>query len=432
MWRIVSPPVDETKETKMGQMAVMQTEPQPIVACTVSRDVQFFDLLIEDMEDALGERWGDLGFEDALAFLDQPDADTLEFIAVALNAQDEGDLGLISSVISAAKAKGLKVILIAEDVSPKALHQLLREGGDEFIPYPLPEGELSQAIDRVLAEEPPAPPAPQEPRNTLKATGDRSGVVIPVQGMAGGVGTTTFAVNFAWELANIDKKTPPRVVLLDFGMQFGSVSTFLDMPRREAVLEMLSDTEAMDEEVFMQALLPFESKLYVLTSPADLVPMDIVSPEDIERVIELARTNFDYVVIDMPPVMVEWSQAVLEAAHVYFALTELDMRSAQNTLRLKRALQAEELPFQKLRFVLNRAPKFTDLNGKSRVKRMAESLGISIEVQLPDGGKIVTQANDHGAPLSETAAKNPLRKEIAKLAQSVHEHNTADADAAHG
>lgn len=241
MWRIVSPPVDETKETKMGQMAVMQTEPQPIVACTVSRDVQFFDLLIEDMEDALGERWGDLGFEDALAFLDQPDADTLEFIAVALNAQDEGDLGLISSVISAAKAKGLKVILIAEDVSPKALHQLLREGGDEFIPYPLPEGELSQAIDRVLAEEPPAPPAPQEPRNTLKATGDRSGVVIPVQGMAGGVGTTTFAVNFAWELANIDKKTPPRVVLLDFGMQFGSVSTFLDMPRREAVLEMLSD-----------------------------------------------------------------------------------------------------------------------------------------------------------------------------------------------
>ncbi|NVK07333.1 MAG: pilus assembly protein CpaE, partial [Marivivens sp.] len=130
----------------MGQIAVMQPEPQPIVACTVSRDVQFFDLLIEDMEEALGERWGDLGFEDALAFLEQPDADTLEFIAVALNAEDEGDLGLISNVISAAKAKGLKVVLIAEDVSPKALHQLLREGGDEFIPYPLPEGELSQAI----------------------------------------------------------------------------------------------------------------------------------------------------------------------------------------------------------------------------------------------------------------------------------------------
>jgi pilus assembly protein CpaE len=34
---------------------------------------------------------------------------------------------------------------------------------------------------------------------------------------------------------------------------------------------------------------------------------------------------------------------------------------------------------------------------------------------LPDGGKQVTQANDHGLPLAETAAKNPLRKEIQKL-----------------
>ena len=34
--------------------AVLQHETQPIVACTVSRDVQIFDLLIEDMEAALG------------------------------------------------------------------------------------------------------------------------------------------------------------------------------------------------------------------------------------------------------------------------------------------------------------------------------------------------------------------------------------------
>ena len=101
-------------------------------------------------------------------------------------------------------------------------------------------------------------------------------------------------------------------------------------------------------------------------------------------------------------------------------MIELDMRSAQNALRLKRALQAEELPFNKLRFALNRAPKFTDLNGKSRVKRMGESLGISIDLQLPDGGKPVMQSGDHGLPLANSAAKNPLRREIAKLAKSLH------------
>ena len=47
--------------------AALRPEPHPIVACTISRDVQAFDLLIEDMEANLGESWGDLGFPDALA-----------------------------------------------------------------------------------------------------------------------------------------------------------------------------------------------------------------------------------------------------------------------------------------------------------------------------------------------------------------------------
>jgi pilus assembly protein CpaE len=409
----------------MSMSAALKPEPQPLVACTISRNVQNFDLLIEDMEAALGEAWGDLSFAEALKFLEQPDADQLEFVAIALNAEDEADLGLVTDIIAAAKARKIKVILIADEVSPAALHQLLREGGDEFVPYPLPEGELARAIDRIMAP-PPEEPVKPELRNTLRATGDRSGVVIPVQGMAGGTGATTLAVNLAWELANVDKDSPPRVCLIDLGLQFGSVATYLDLPRREAVLELMSDTEAMDSDTFMQALLSFNQKLHVLTSPTDLVPLELIGPKDVERIIEIARVNFDYVVIDMPPTITEWTEAVLNAAHVFFATLELDMRSAQNTLRLKRAMTSEGLPFAKYRFVLNRAPGFADLSGRSRVKRLAESLGIAIEVMLPDGGRQVAQTGDQGLPLSEGAPKNALRKEIAKLAKSVHEVNEAD------
>ena len=42
---------------------------------------------------------------------------------------------------------------------------------------------------------------------------------------------------------------------------------------------------------------------------------------------------------------------------------------------------------------------------------------------LPDGGKAVQEAGDNGQPLAEAARKNPLRKEIQKLAQSIHELN---------
>ncbi|WP_413870787.1 AAA family ATPase [Albidovulum sp.] len=415
----------------MSSVAALQPEPAPIVACTISRDVSNFDLLIEDMEVELGESWGDLSFDDAMLFLNQPDADALEFVAIAVDSDDENDLARISGIISTAKEKGVKVILIAEEVSPIALHQLLRLGADDFVPYPLPENALhdaierlrrAPAIDQILPEQPAAP--------AFKPKGDRDGVILPVHGLAGGTGATTFAVNLAWELATIQKANGPRVCLLDFDFQYGSVSTYLDLPRREAVYEMLSDTAAMDNVSFLQALLNYNDKMHVMTAPSEMLPLDIVTSEDINRVLDVARANFDFVVVDMPSTVVQWTEAVLNKAHVYFATMELDMRSAQNALRMIRALKAEELPFEKLRYVLNRAPKFTDLSGKSRVKRLAESLDITIELQLPDGTKQVTQSNDHGLPLAETAAKNPLRREIAKLAKSIHDLNLAAEAAA--
>lgn len=407
------------------------TMPQPetptLVACTVSRDVQNFDLLIEDMESALGESWGDLGFAEALAFFGQPEAEGMEFIAVAIDEEDEDNIVLLGEIITKAKGRGIKVILIAEDVTPAALHSLLRQGADEFVPYPLPEGELAQAITRIRAEE---EEVEEVAKPRLKAGAQKDGALIVVHGLAGGVGATTMAVNLAWELATVSKNENPSVCLLDFDLQFGSVATFLDLPRREVVYEMLSDTENMDEEIFGQALLTYEDSLQVLTAPADMLPLDLLTSEDISRVLEVARAQFDYVIVDMPSTLVQWSETVLTEAHVYFALLELDMRCAQNTLRFKRALQSEELPVEKLRYVMNRGPKFTDLGAKSRIKRMAESLSISIDVNLPDGGKPITQANDHGQPLAVSAAKSPLRREIAKLAASIHDLRGDQAEAA--
>lgn len=412
----------------MGSEA-LQADQSQILACTVCRDVQNFELLIVDMEEALGEQWGDLGLEDAVPFMEQPDAEHLEFIALAIDDMDEDALDDLTEIITEARNRNIRTLLIAEDVTPASLHHLLRNGADEFIPYPLPPGELQAAIEKIRARANTPEPS-QAPQVKLAANEEsREGVVIAVHGLAGGTGATTLATNLGWELATISK-TPPSVCLLDLDLQFGTMSTYLDLPRPESVFELITDTESMDSESFGQALQTYEEKLHVLTAPSDIIPLDLIGPEDVERVIEMARKHYDYVIVDMPSTLVQWSEVVLQAAHVYFATMEIDMRSAQNAMRLKRALQAEDLPFEKLRYVMNRAPKFTDLAGKSRVKRLAESLSIGIDLHLPDGGKQVLQAADHGQPLAVAAAKNPLRKEIAKLANSLHALDQSDDKAA--
>ena len=251
--------------------AMKQPDASPIVACTISRDVSNFDLLIEDMETALGEAWGDLGFPEALSYLNQSEAETLEFVAIAIDEEDETRLPMIGEIIGLAQTRDIKVILIADDVSPAALHQLLREGADEFVPYPLPENELQAAIERLRAPAQ-AAVAPASPK---VIAGD--GVLLGVHGLAGGTGATTLAVNLAWELATVSKTNAPRVCILDLGLQFGSVSTFLDLPRREPVFEMWSDTESMDEDIFKQALVSYEDRLWVLTAPPEVLPLDLIT-----------------------------------------------------------------------------------------------------------------------------------------------------------
>jgi pilus assembly protein CpaE len=411
----------------MTTKANVQSDPAPILACTISRDVQRFDLLIDDMEHELGEAWGDLNFEDALVFLKQPDSSGMQFVAIAVDSDDEHELNKMNDVIKAAKAKKIKVLLIANQVSPSVLYQMQKLGADDFVPYPLPEGALHDAIERLRKPSPVIPegydPATGTFTGQTKPKGDRHGVILPVHGMAGGVGASTFAANLAWELSNVPGAAGIKVCLIDLDLQFGTIATYLDLPRKEVVLEVLSDATSLDGDSLIRSMQLYGEKLHVLTAPTDMLPLDMVSPEDIGRILDIAQGNFDFVIVDMPSTVVAWTEAVLNRAHVYFALLELDLRSAQNILRFIRALKAEALPSESVRYVLNRAPKFTDLSAKARVKRMAESLDIDIEVQLPDGGDQVAQANDHGLPLSESAAKNPLRKELQKLAKSLHDLN---------
>jgi pilus assembly protein CpaE len=402
-------------------MGLRKTEEAGIDACAIARDVQAFELLIEDMETELGERWGGLDFTDGIAYLATPEAAALEFITVAVDRKDEDNLEPVTELIRVASQRGVKVILVAHDLTPMALHELLRLGADDFAPYPLPEGALHEAILRLRQKSVMAANTATEGGES----GNRNGVMVPVYGLAGGVGATTFTVNLAWELATEASKQGLKTCILDLDLQTGSVSTYLDLPRREAIFELLSDTPAMDNDSFSQAMLPFNDKLDVLTAPADALPLELLTPEDVDTILDMALSLYDFVIIDMPTTLVHWTETILQRADIYFAIMEMDMRSAQNALRFIRTLKAEDLPLEKVKFALNRAPKFTDIAARSRVKRMAENLNIDLELFLSDGGKQVVNAGDHGLPLSDSAPKNPLRKDYMKLAGTIFELSTS-------
>ena len=340
-------------------------------------------------------------------------SDAFAIFAVSTDAAEAVER--VAGLIRQARDAGMGVLLVTGELSSRTVHRLIREGVAEFTPYPDPDGALREAINRMRLMRSGAAPG-----LVAGATGQaRRGRLVTAYGVAGGVGASTFVVNLAWEIASAVRRQGQRVVLLDFNFQYGSVATYLDVPRREAVYELVSEAASLDQTGLAQALAVYQDKLHVLTAPRDALPLDIVSPADVTAIIGLAREAFDYVLIDMPQALMNWSEPVYTASDEFFAVMESDMRSAQNMFRFLRTLKAEDMPLDKIRFVLNRAPGLTDLSGKARVRRVAGSLGIDYAYQLPDGGRQVVNACDQGIPLADAARSSPLRREIARVAHSI-------------
>lgn len=378
-----------------------------------------FDALADNLDDEFGaDSWRIVANRDADRVIEESSR-AVPIAVFAISADLPQAIDGMAMLIKMASDAGMSVLLVVGDISSRSMHRLMRAGVAEFLPYPNEEGAFSEAIGRLRSDRSSGQPG-------TGGGSSKIGKVITAYGAAGGVGASTFIVNLAWELCLAGRKSGLSVALLDFNFQYGSVATYLDVPRREAVYELVSDASSLDQTGLVQALSTYQDTLHVLTAPRDALPLDIVSPSDVSAIVKQSQEAFDYVLIDMPQALMNWSEQVYAASDIFYGVMEIDMRSAQNMFRFLRTLKAEDMSLDKIRYVLNRAPGLTDLSGKARTKRVAESLGIEFMHLLPEGGKQVINACDQGVPLASSAKSNPLRKEIARVAKAMIE---ADAEA---
>lgn len=393
-------------------MALLKLKERVIEAYSVAQHHESFAQLEADLDGLFGENWAPLSYEKAGEALGRGELAGTEIVIACVENADAANLKPIETYIREAKRAKLPVILVASDVSATLLHHLLQLGADDFAPYPLPPNALSNIFDRISQKR-------EQPTASETKKRNRHGLILPVYAAAGGVGATTFAVNLAWEMAQHTRKTDQRVALVDLDFQYGSVATLLDLPRRDAVFELLTEPSSIDADTLGQAMTSFKSSMAVLSAPPEAMPLDIIAPEHVQKILSLLRERYDFVVVDLPRALTDWSGTILTEAETFFTVLQLDMRSAQNLMRYLRALRAEDLPGEKIQYVLNYAPGITNLSGKGRINRFSESLGVDIKILLPDGGSQVSAAADQGVPLSDLAPKNALRKEIRKIATTI-------------
>lgn len=119
-----------------------------------------------------------------------------------------------------------------------------------------------------------------------------NGRAIAILGAKGGVGTTTVAANLAAELANSKTRS---VLLLDLNLFLGDVGLHVGLEREPTVMTWMNSTE----DVTARAPIPRHRLGFsVLGLAPDLADADAVDAQDVLRLLNQLRAQFDVVVID--------------------------------------------------------------------------------------------------------------------------------------
>ncbi|MDD8021654.1 MAG: hypothetical protein PHX82_00895 [Paracoccaceae bacterium] len=384
----------------------------------------------------------DLQLSEALAVFAESDSDRFDLILVA-PADLTRSADSLRGVLGKASRLNAEVLVILPETAaiPAGLPASVRV----LVGPPFPKGGMDAllAVARPVESPPLAAPdmppalrkggilrrfrksaeaAPaQAPVSGLFVGGSTPIETIVVQGTCGGAGATTFATNLAVELA-ARRATPQggaAVCLLDLNLQFGNVANYLDLQETSRVSDAYRNLSRLDGDAFLACLQPIEPGLQVFTSPPDLVPMDALGGSGFDRLLDCARAVAPLVVIDMPPVLTDWSEQAFNIADRVLCVSLLDVRAAHNARHIASVMKAIGLPAARVRHILNRAAPKRGGDLMLRVRKFEQGLGTAFDALLSDGGAEVSTACDLGHSLRKACPANPLAREIHRLAQSV-------------
>jgi pilus assembly protein CpaE len=320
-------------------------------------------------------------------------------IAVAeLPKVTDSDLGLIESTL--ATRPNVSLILVTDETSSDFLLRAMRAGVREVV---LPNSGIDalqsafrRQLDRFSAFRGPA----------------KNGQVLAFMPAKGGSGATFLATNLAYALSTLGH----RVVLIDLNLQFGDVALFVSDRRPTSdIAEVSREVHRLDAAMLESSMLHASDNLWVLPAPDSPERSVDVKPESVERILALARSRYDFVILDVGRIMESISIRALDEAERIFVVLQSALPSLHDAKRLIGVLASLGYDREKLRIVLNRLDKDSEIG----LAEIQKTLGRDVTVQIPNSYSNVVRSVNHGVPILKQTPKDPVARALADWARSL-------------
>jgi len=255
----------------------------------------------------------------------------------------------------------------------------LRMGASEFLYAPFDPQTQNEAVARLRRLLQPGPADEIEP-----------GSIIAFSSAKPGSGASTLAAQTAFALR---RSAAQRVLLADFDLMGGMIGFYLKLSNTKSLLDALQSAERLNEGVWPSCVATADG---VDILPAPETPY--AGPVDAARlhaVLEYARLNYDWVVIDLPVVFQRLSLMAISESDRAFLVSTPELPSLHLARKAVNLLDQLGFPKERFQIMMNRINRRDEIGG-SDIERL---FNCSIDARIPNDYFSLHRAVTLGQPV---------------------------------
>ena len=309
---------------------------------------------------------------------------------------DPADLDQVEYVT--ANFPHMKVILACATQTPEFLLHAIRVGVAEVLPSPVPAAALETAIGRIVAK-----------RAGTYTAG--TGKILAFMPCKGGSGATFLATNLGYQLAETSS-----VLLIDLNLQFGDALSFVhDGTPAMTLADVARDIRRLDASFLAASTVKIADNYSLLAAPEEPSQAIEIKPEHIEAILDLAVTQYDFVLLDMGRNIDPVSMKALDHAYRIFPVLQAGLPYLRNAKKLLEAFASLGYPVEKTEAIVNRYDRRSEIS----LNDMRSLLGRVAVHTVPNSYKDVNASINQGNPLIKIARSNAVSKMLADFTRAL-------------
>lgn len=293
----------------------------------------------------------------------------------------------------------VRVFVIGENADIDFYRLLVHDlGATEYLPKPLTRDMVLRLLLPHLAG------------RITERSSVRGGHLVAVCGARGGVGTSSIALNLAYEIMDTIKG---HVALVDLHVQGGEIALMLSVRPGPGLRIALEDADRVDGLFLERASIEIEPRLRLIASEEAFDTEATVTEAGLARVLDLLLQKFNFIVADIPMPLPPAMLRVLTLARQCVVVLTPDVASLRDTQNIRR-LVTGITGADRVITVLNRS----DMKGGIDQPLIEKALNGKPDVIIPDLGRGMLEAINLGVPAVRRVSSlhrhlSPLVREIA-------------------